>query len=682
MVAGRAGAPPKEAAPQAGRPSSPPKRPSSPPKRPRSPERPHTASSQWSSKSNQQPPPHPGCWGAGGWAGGRSTGGGAISSKRVGGDPEVPADGPKVVSDFVKLLLKQHHTIARAWCHLDTERRGRISYMELCRACQRLGYRASVRTLFESLDVQRTGYVSLAEVDPETAALLESLAVCIWITCGTVDAAWTNVFNKRGAHRCTAHDFKMGCSFLGFPLDVDAAYEALNADLGTTGLTRKEFGFLDLWFAPGPVKPISVLHPKAEMEASARGPSHELPKVVKKDMQAELKSFKRLLKGSYQNYVRAWREGLDRNHNGVLDFEELKKACKNIGYHGTRRALWNALDVNNSGEISLEELDRDTADTLATVLTCAIGHYGSWENAWRTCMDVKGDDRVKIIEFTKGCRAWGYAGNPEHLFELLDVDRAGYLTLDQTKWITGANEDGESGENKLWDDIGDVRISGKFKQVTQSQARKADFLERERRIRKAQFLARDRGEIPGSQPAMKAMPLNLRRSQSVASSLMPPFMKPSPKALGSIRLDELGSGHGAHGHGFAGAQTGQSGLASSSGGNLGAHGSSIAGAGGLARSSSGPARPTANRQSEKEMMSMSLSSFASMAGGFSDAEASGSLGNTGPRMVQALARSKVPSSPLAASPMSPGKGGWPSSKLGLARAANKEWRDGLIMMLA
>merc|ERR1712100_971090 len=97
----------------------------------------------------------------------------------------------------------------------------------------------------------------------------------------------------------------------------------LNSDMGTTGLCWKEFSFLDLWFAQEEPKPISVFHEKAEKAMSARRRvSLALPVKVQKDLDAPVREFKKLLLKSYGNYVRAWREGLDRDHNGVLDYEE------------------------------------------------------------------------------------------------------------------------------------------------------------------------------------------------------------------------------------------------------------------------------------------------------------------------------------------------------------------------
>ncbi|CAE7277600.1 USP20, partial [Symbiodinium necroappetens] len=56
-----------------------------------------------------------------------------------------------------------------------------------------------------------------------------------------------------------------------------------------------------------------------------------------------------LLLKSYQNYVRAWRQGLDRDRNGQLDYNEFKMAVKDVGFAGNARELWHQLDENGNG---------------------------------------------------------------------------------------------------------------------------------------------------------------------------------------------------------------------------------------------------------------------------------------------------------------------------------------------
>jgi len=578
---------------------------------------------------------HPGCWGAGGWAS-SSNSGAAIakgaaqgcSVKRLGGDPWQAQDAQKVKSTFRRLLLRRYHTMTAAWRGIDPSGRGRISFFEICRACRDLGYEGSVRILWASLDEDRDGFVSLHEVDPDVATLLEGFAVCIWASCGSVEKAWKKHFNKRGAARCDQGMFLQGCQEIGYAGDIEACYNELNSDLGTTGLCKKEWSFLELWFAQGEPKPIDVHHDKAIQEMTARlGDDRELKPPPKLDIEAEVRAFKKLLLQSYGNYVRAWRQGLDRDHSGVLDYEEFRTACQDLGYPGARMPLWRELDGDGSGGCSLSEIDKPTSDMLQRILECALKRYSSWEEMWKRLMDTRGNDRVDLFTFIKGCRALGWGGNAERLFELLDIDKANYLAYGQTAWLAGEEEE----EPVYAEEVGGQQITGKFKQQTKGQERKTDLIDRERRMAKAKVDATHKAVIPGTEPGAKHLPLQLRRSQTVASSLMPiGNAHPLQKALAAIP------------HGMPPKHT-------------------------LSHSASEPMKGS-RAYSDKEKLTQSLHSFAGMSG------RSGGMLGASTKSGSAM-RSM---STAAMTPASPGKGGWPSSKQGLARMANRDFREELV----
>merc|ERR1719230_2325137 len=66
-----------------------------------------------------------------------------------------------------------------------------------------------------------------------------------------------------------------------------------------------------------------------------------------------LDGFKQLLETRFGNLVRAWRKGLDTSGDGKLSFTEFCNSCRAIGYTGNLKKLWNELDVDKSGFVSL-----------------------------------------------------------------------------------------------------------------------------------------------------------------------------------------------------------------------------------------------------------------------------------------------------------------------------------------
>merc|ERR1712224_346654 len=112
--------------------------------------------------------------------------------------------------------------------------------------------------------------------------------------------------------------------------------------------------------------------------------------------------------------------------------------------------MGDELDINRTGLVSLDELDAPTAHKLETLVVCAMRRSPTWAECWRTTFDVRGDDRVNLRHFIVGCLAIGYAGDAESLFRCLDMDSAGYLTLEGTQWIAGEEE--ALGPTNLFDD--------------------------------------------------------------------------------------------------------------------------------------------------------------------------------------------------------------------------------------
>jgi len=420
--------------------------------------------------------------------------------------PHVPSrksgttEADKLRETFRKLLLHRYHTVIAAWTALDTELQGRLSYYQFLAACKRFGYNGESRKLWEALDTDRSGFVSLYEIDAPTARLLESFAVHIWAASGSLQAAWDQHFNRRGLGRCTPASFTAGCKAIGFTGDIDTVYDLLNTTHSTTSIGPDNFDFLKMWFASKKAADkVSAFHPHIDQETvdlraavAAAAKAGPMKRVAGARELTPKDKFKRLLINSYGNFVRAWREGLDTDRNGRLDYEEFRTCCADIGYPGPRKEVWDLLDVDGSGMVSLGEIDRSTADLLEGFFACIMAKYSSWHEAWAKHMDHKGLDRVTHHDFREACTVLGYGGNIDKLFECLDTDNVKYLSYSSCSWIAG----GESVESSpLWENVGDFKITGQFKKTTKSQQRRVDHFNREERVRQRAFESRNRGEI-------------------------------------------------------------------------------------------------------------------------------------------------------------------------------------------
>lgn len=74
--------------------------------------------------------------------------------------------------------------------------------------------------------------------------------------------------------------------------------------------------------------------------------------------------FQKYLIRRFGSIETAWHEAFDTDGSGSLNFTEFGMGCKASGYVGNATKLWAALDIDRSGEISLEELAADTESML------------------------------------------------------------------------------------------------------------------------------------------------------------------------------------------------------------------------------------------------------------------------------------------------------------------------------
>ncbi len=116
-----------------------------------------------------------------------------------------------------------------------------------------------------------------------------------------------------------------------------------------------------------------------------------------------LKGFKSLLKRRYGNLWRAWRTGMDNDSNKRLSFVEFCQCCRSVGYFGNIKELWNEMDDDKSGFISLNEIDTEIYQLIADFKVRCHEVYGSMMEAWLVGFDPKQRQRVEVQDFVRVC---------------------------------------------------------------------------------------------------------------------------------------------------------------------------------------------------------------------------------------------------------------------------------------
>lgn len=175
----------------------------------------------------------------------------------------------KVRQEFRKALLIRYRSILGAWRELDPRHHGRLAFFDFCRACRHLGYDGEAKLLWNALDTDGDGFISLWDVDLRLAKMLQNFADALINASGSAEAAWKQFFVSNGMGRSSEASFARSCAAVNFEGDVKAIYDAMNIDRTPTGVSFQDFQLLDKWFkaSPGgrweyhtlrPVLPINV----------------------------------------------------------------------------------------------------------------------------------------------------------------------------------------------------------------------------------------------------------------------------------------------------------------------------------------------------------------------------------------------------------------------------------------
>eukprot|EP00927_Polykrikos_kofoidii_P068148 TRINITY_DN63529_c0_g1_i1.p1 TRINITY_DN63529_c0_g1~~TRINITY_DN63529_c0_g1_i1.p1 ORF type:complete len:240 (-),score=45.59 TRINITY_DN63529_c0_g1_i1:82-801(-) len=174
-------------------------------------------------------------------------------SRTYSGDRVISPHVPLIRAEFRRALLMRYSSVLGAWRQMDPRHHGRLAFFDFCRACRHLGYDGEARVLWEALDTDSDGFVSLWDVDSRLADLLCGFLKALVTNAGSAEAAWQEHFNTQGIGRCRQADFVKVCAHIGYTGDAEAVFRALNVDKASTGVSFQDFQLLDRWFKAAPV---------------------------------------------------------------------------------------------------------------------------------------------------------------------------------------------------------------------------------------------------------------------------------------------------------------------------------------------------------------------------------------------------------------------------------------------
>lgn len=334
--------------------------------------------------------------------------------------------------DFKAYLLRLFGCTYHAWRRaLDMDGTMNIRRVGLFESCRQLNWKGDVRALWKALDYNGSGSSTLEELDPNCAQLLAQFRVWALSTFGNKPSVplW-KALDRRSRRRLTCQQFAQELFRQGFDLKPKTLAKWLDWQ-PKRYLTEEDLQFLDVW------RPPSYLVAKPSFEGA--------------------NEIRRLMLKKYGNYVKAWRNCMDKDNSNNCNWHEFVAATKTLRFTGDIAGAWLALDEDVSGSISLGEIDKAANGILIQFKEWAIEEFGGVRSAFKTISThIAGGEKKKessdlsYKEFRLTLREFGFPGDANLLFDNLDQQgerRLGHkdvIFLDSWDLAEGPREDEEA----------------------------------------------------------------------------------------------------------------------------------------------------------------------------------------------------------------------------------------------
>lgn len=187
------------------------------------------------------------------------------------------------------------------------------------------------------------------------------------------------------------------------------------------------------------------------------------------------KKYKSALLRHYKHFLRAWREGLDKESCNCVCFLDFQECAKTIEFDGDVMAAWVAFDPEQFGYMTFADIDDAACTALLQFKTFVECHRDGIE-AFFEKMDEDGAgqlERADFLDKERWAELWeGFEGNLELVFDTFDIDKSGAICIDDIiflqDWEPVDLPDGV--ERKKYDVAAEARKPAKSKKGGTSKA--------------------------------------------------------------------------------------------------------------------------------------------------------------------------------------------------------------------
>lgn len=366
---------------------------------------------------------------------------------------------------FRRYLKHKYGSILAGWRALDWDQSGRLTFHEFCIACRRMGYHGHVKKLWGELDVNKSGTVSLMEIDKEAGLYAATFKVALMEEYGDMLTAWRKGIDTNGTGRIEEKEINACCQRLGLhALDSNKLFNMLRSGPKDRGMTLEQFdpdawrrwttsdfqgltskanvefledvpGLGDMGSMPRDIQEHPVKDGarkwRAQLHERDRAKARQITGVNSMFRATTLDGFKRMLVSRCGSLLGAWRRALDLEGTGRLTFNEFTMAMDRLGFSGDLKGLWQELDGKAQGYILFRDLDEETDTLLSELKTKLTEKYGNLLIAWLKGIDVLGNGCVNDEQFARACKQAGFCGDAKQLFRIMMPEKGrNYMRLE------------------------------------------------------------------------------------------------------------------------------------------------------------------------------------------------------------------------------------------------------------
>lgn len=348
-------------------------------------------------------------------------------------DLDLSAQAEERAEELRTFLEQKEGSTLRAWLlHFDLNNDLRVSPREFSRGLEVMRWQRTggvrAEELFMLLDSNRSGELTLDEIDAEQANLWKEFRTWTVSTFSSVE----NFFSRLGGYesaaqeRLTKSQFTQGLLALGWTGgDEGVLFAALDKNI-TGVLCADELKWLEVETRRQAKK--DAAKRRAVLEGQRGNVYRNVP------VQAVVDMFKRFLLRKYGNFIRAWRQGLSFDGGMTLRKPQFLKALSQIGWLKENRLLWHAFDRDDSEEFSFDELDLQSARTLAEFKKWVDSGFGNVRLAFER-LDANRNNRLRLPEFAEAMRKNGWKSQVKLLFNGLDWDNKEFIRCEDLLFI-------------------------------------------------------------------------------------------------------------------------------------------------------------------------------------------------------------------------------------------------------